>query len=983
MKKYFLLLIGLQICFSPIFLISQNNTFERSFPSFGDLRVIGTKTIELPNNEYLVLSSSYYTKSVNRTSIQQWKNVILTKIDQNGYTIWRKEIETLPTEYRKSNQILLTNQNEILLITVQNANSLNALNLKKFDLSGNETFSSNLITDSSVVGCAITKIDDDNYLISHFDGSGNNPIKIIKIDSQLSMVWQKKIYANSPQFSSNDFFIKKWGSNDYAIGYKSKILKINSKGDSLFITGRKHDFVSETNDGSLLVSGNKAITKLDSMNNVIWTRNFLRDPGPAIQTSDGNYLVNVNSYPDSIIKIDESGNILWEKPLFGEAYQIIEYSDNSILISGILSTAYRIPDPMVYNSYYVEYFNCSWLLKTDPSGNYNSINLITPIGGENVLTFNDLIIGWHSNGVETINLHYSIDDGNSWNLIVDNFNADSGQYKWSVPLLFCDSIKIKIEDANNQNIFNYSEYPIYVSIYQPTDHISTNEIFMWLGNNGMSSHDPRTEGSGFYWPGGDSATIAAIYADGLLWGGKVNGEIRVNGATYRYGLQPGNILEDGTADNPFATQSKIFKIRKDWQTLPESVLKQRLEYDYKHWPIDAGAPWDDVNEDGVYMPGFDKPKFIGDETLFYVANDLDTTTSRYTYGSDPIGLEFQTTIFGFNREDLKDIVFKKYKVINKSNSDVTDMYFDYWADDDMGNANDDWVGCDTTLNLGFIYNSDNDDEGYYGTPPPAIGHLLVQSPIVPSAKDSARYNDGWRKGFHNLGMTSFLIINKSQTFSDLDLGVYAGTLQFYYNMQGLIWDGSTIFDPNTGQPTVYCVSGDPVSGTGWYEGPGWPGGYLFGDRRYQVNSGPFNLAVGDTQEVVCAIMMAKGTDNINSITKLRELAAHVQDFYDNELVDMLNTKQTIAPTGFTLYQNYPNPFNPKTTIEYEVPEKSFVTIKIYDILGREVQTLVNNEEKVRWKYKLTFDASTLASGVYFYRLQAGSFVETKKMVVLK
>ena len=86
---------------------------------------------------------------------------------------------------------------------------------------------------------------------------------------------------------------------------------------------------------------------------------------------------------------------------------------------------------------------------------------------------------------------------------------------------------------------------------------------------------------------------------------------------------------------------------------------------------------------------------------------------------------------------------------------------------------------------------------------------------------------------------------------------------------------------------------------------------------------------------------------------------------------------------YTLYQNYPNPFNPKTTIEYEVPEKSFVTIKIYDILGREVQTLVNNEEKVRWRYKVVFDATTFASGVYFYRIQAGSFTETKKMMVLK
>ena len=55
---------------------------------------------------------------------------------------------------------------------------------------------------------------------------------------------------------------------------------------------------------------------------------------------------------------------------------------------------------------------------------------------------------------------------------------------------------------------------------------------MWMGNNGMGSHDPRTDGSGFYWPGGESATIAAIFADGLVWGGKVNGEIRVNGSTY-------------------------------------------------------------------------------------------------------------------------------------------------------------------------------------------------------------------------------------------------------------------------------------------------------------------------------------------------------------------------------------------------------------------------------------------------------------------
>ena len=59
---------------------------------------------------------------------------------------------------------------------------------------------------------------------------------------------------------------------------------------------------------------------------------------------------------------------------------------------------------------------------------------------------------------------------------------------------------------------------------------------MWVGNNGMGSHNPHTGQDGFYWPGGDSAIIPAIYNDGLVWGGKVNGEIRVNGNTYRNGF---------------------------------------------------------------------------------------------------------------------------------------------------------------------------------------------------------------------------------------------------------------------------------------------------------------------------------------------------------------------------------------------------------------------------------------------------------------
>ena len=88
------------------------------------------------------------------------------------------------------------------------------------------------------------------------------------------------------------------------------------------------------------------------------------------------------------------------------------------------------------------------------------------------------------------------------------------------------------------------------------------------------------------------------------------------------------------------------------------------------------------------------------------------------------------------------------------------------------------------------------------------------------------------------------------------------------------------------------------------------------------------------------------------------------------------------PKEFLLSQNYPNPFNPTTTIKYALPHSENVGIKVFDILGREVSVLVDEFQQVG-NYSVAFDASKFASGVYFYRIQAGSFVNTKKMMVIK
>jgi hypothetical protein len=90
----------------------------------------------------------------------------------------------------------------------------------------------------------------------------------------------------------------------------------------------------------------------------------------------------------------------------------------------------------------------------------------------------------------------------------------------------------------------------------------------------------------------------------------------------------------------------------------------------------------------------------------------------------------------------------------------------------------------------------------------------------------------------------------------------------------------------------------------------------------------------------------------------------------------------ISPNSFTLEQNYPNPFNPTTTISFSLPSKSFVSLKVFDVIGREVAIIVS-EELSAGNYSRQWNATNLSSGIYFYRLQSGSYIETKKLVLLR
>ncbi len=211
----------------------------------------------------------------------------------------------------------------------------------------------------------------------------------------------------------------------------------------------------------------------------------------------------------------------------------------------------------------------------------------------------------------------------------------------------------------------------------------------------------------------------------------------------------------------------------------------------------------------------------------------------------------------------------------------------------LGGASDDFVGCDTLLNLSYAYNGD-DEDAQYGFQVPTVGFKLVQGPIVEGdINDEALFDDKYLMGFKNLPMTSALRLlkNSNSSFDDPDLGDYEeGSLRMYNFMQGLDLNANQIVDPITGKPTKFSVPGDPVLKEGWIENKydRWPG-----DRRFIMTSGPFQMAAGDTQEVIIA---AIATDKFKNIHWLKYYASLIPDNVNDIPKNLPNLPDPPHPT---------------------------------------------------------------------------------------
>jgi hypothetical protein len=154
---------------------------------------------------------------------------------------------------------------------------------------------------------------------------------------------------------------------------------------------------------------------------------------------------------------------------------------------------------------------------------------------------------------------------------------------------------------------------------------------------------------------------------------------------------------------------------------------------------------------------------------------------------------------------------------------------------------------------------------------------------------------------------------------------------------------------------------------------------IFDDDTSTAYIGGFKL--NKTNEGVF-IFIAGRPYRYNNTASATDYEYMIDNYMTSALVSVEDHSESNLPTGYNLAQNYPNPFNPSTQISYSIPNSEFVSLKIYDVLGREVTTLVNGVQSAS-NYSVNFDAGKLSSGIYFYTLKAGNFVETKKMLLLR
>lgn len=463
--------------------------------------------------------------------------------------------------------------------------------------------------------------------------------------------------------------------------------------------------------------------------------------------------------------------------------------------------------------------------------------------------------------------------------------------------------------------------------------------------------------------------LTAIYS-GALWIAGIDQGLQLKVAAVTFRSNGSNDFWPGPLDNTpdvspdvcsvfdqfFGVSKRMVKEHVAWLADPASFPNYQIPYAILNYPgkgntihkksqsyyvADHLAPFYDSDPaDDIYDPTKDYPfydlrgdvdcrtsRFVplfGDTTLWFVFNDMGNTHTE-SNSSLPIGMEIRGQAFAFaTNDEVNDMTFYNYELVNRSSFTLTDTYFGQWVDTDLGNSTDDYVGCDASRGLGYCYNGDSNDEDAsgvtgYGTVPPFIGVDFFEGPFMDNdgmdnplttdiptaiAENGIPYSGlgiGYGDGIidnERYGMRKFVYYSLSAAFpGDGDPSVAS---DFYNYLRGrwrdgsiMKWGGNGHFSdpdaspidadllfPGTSDPLHWSTRGDAPTPTVWSE---VTENNTKGDRRFLESAGPFTLYPGAKNALTVGIVYARATsgDQLSSLTYLQVADDKAQALFDN------------------------------------------------------------------------------------------------------
>ena len=495
---------------------------------------------------------------------------------------------------------------------------------------------------------------------------------------------------------------------------------------------------------------------------------------------------------------------------------------------------------------------------------------------------------------------------------------------------------------------------------QPLDQ---NNVSAMITDAGFFFNKPGVNLPGYEVPAGSG--LNTIYSGAFWFGGlDLSGQLKL-AAPDIFGMTsdmwPGPLTEttaNPVSPNPLGqtlwavTQSEIdnhiTNFNQPGYITPTSILNWPAHGDVSLGLSYFLAPFVDVNYDGVYDPSTgDHPCIKGDRAVYTIMNDKE---DLHGSGGDPIGLEVHYMFYQFEANDyLDNTTFIDVNIYNRGTQGLFDFTTSFIMDGDLGGSTDDYVGCDSTRNLMYIYNADNYDEAVtgsqgYGVNPPAAGVVCLS---------------------HD--MTSMVSFSNGASFPQ---GAPSNELESYHAMLGYYSDQSPILDDNN-QSTKFQYSGNPNNSGEWSE---YSVSNIPGDRRSVMSSQQYLLNYQDRIFMTYAVLYDRsGTNNLENVNGLLSTADLVQAFYDANLDDVCDPSvMSVDEINEIEFSLYPNPSTGAFSIDTELDVP--FNLSVMDMSGRRIYSESNASSN-------TIVNLNAPAGVYFVNVSSDGISSTMKLIV--